>query len=355
MSIINYNKCIDEYLAFQHIYSDIEWDYGFHNRKYNEYSECSRIYKVNTGVEAVEYLKTISSNIKNKYTTNEIGILISSGIDSATVAKTLPKNTTALYATYKERNQDPEIDIVKQYCKINNLKLIVVEVSWKDYEKYMDYLMTIKKSPIHPCEIPVYMCCLKAKEIGIKILFSGWGADTHFGGMDKLLSKNWTLDEFKTRYEYCPRINNNNKELDNLYNEFMNGEYIITNNFLTYNYHIMTIKSFFYLPEACGLIHIPLWGYIGLNHELDLVRVRKGDSKYVIREAFDILYKNTELKVTEKIPFTRPTDIYMRDHFNDIKYTETLNNYHKKHSLKPQQKWMVYILNRFIKNILKKN
>lgn len=354
MNGVNLSQCIDEFLAFQHISSDIEWDFGCHNRTYNEYTECNRIYKADTGLDAVNHLKNISKKITGKYNNNEIGILISSGIDSATVAKNIPKGSTAIYATYKEREKDPEIEMVKKYCKINDLNLVIVEVSWRDYEKNIDYLMNLKKNPIHPCEIPVYMCCLKAKEMGIKILFSGWGADTHFGGMDKLLSKNWTLEEFKNRYEYCPRINEKNEKLDKLYEKFMDSKYIRTNEFLTYNYHIMTIKSFFYLPEICGLIHVPLWGYIGLNHKLDLERVRKGESKYIIREAFEILYKTDDLGITEKIPFTRPTDIYMKEHFNEIKYIKILNEYIKKNTdLKSQQKWMVYILNRFLNNVIK--
>ena len=132
----NLNRCIQEYLAFQHLYSNISWKEGYHNRLYDEYKECPRKIKVSNGIEAHDNLMKFKDKFKNY---DKIGILISSGIDSATISKLLPKNSIAFYATYKERENDPEIDIVKQYCSINNLKLIIVEVSWDDYKKNMKF------------------------------------------------------------------------------------------------------------------------------------------------------------------------------------------------------------------------
>ena len=348
----NLDKSIDEFLAFQHLYSNIGWIEGLHNRKYDEYTECPRNIKVNNGKEAVLELNKFKDRLLNN--NSQIGILISSGIDSATIAKMLPENSYAFYATYLERDNDPEIEIVRKYCRINKLNLIIVTVSWKDYNDNIDYLMSVKKNPIHPCEIPVYMCCKKAKEMNIKILLSGWGADTHFGGMDKLISKDWKLENFKKRYEYCPRIKENNEHLDNIYKNFTNNDNKInTQEFLTYNYHIMTIKSFFYIPELFGLIHLPLWGNIGLDHKLNIERVRNGEPKYVIAEAFKLLYKNDNIDVTNKIPFTRPTNIYMKEHFYDIKYTNKLKEYINNNNLSSQQLWMIYTLNRFLRKIVK--
>ena len=112
----------------------------------------------------------------------------------------------------------------------------------------------------------------------------------------------------------------------------------------------MTIKSFFYIPELTGLIHLPLWGYLGINGNLDITRIRNGEPKYIIRETFELLYSNDAVSLTTKIPFTRPTDIYMEDHFYDNEYIDILKDYIIKHShLTSQQKWMIYCLNRFIK------
>jgi len=163
------------------------------------------------------------------------------------------------------------------------------------------------------------------------------------------------LKDFQKRYEYCPRVNENNEELDKTYNEFINNGNFETLKFLTYNYHIMTLKSFFYIPELFGLIHVPLWGYIGLKDKLDINRIRNGEPKYLIQEVFNNLYKKHNLKVIDKIPFTRPTDIYMNKSFYDLKYIPILEEYIKKNKLTSQQKWMVYCLNRFLIKILRVN
>ena len=349
----NLEQCINEYLAFQHLYSNISWKEGYHNRTYDEYTECPRKIKVSNGEDAHKELLKFKHKFKNN---NNIGILISSGIDSATISKLLPENSLAFYATYKERENDPEIDIVKQYCFINKLKLIIVEVSWEDYKTNMKFLMKVKKNPIHPCEVPVYMCCKKAVEMGVEIILSGWGADTHFGGMSKLLSRDWSFEEFKKRYEYCPRIKEDNLSLDLTYKDYIKiDKNIDIQKFLTFNYHIMTLKSFFYIPEILGLIHIPVWGFLGIKNNLDLKRIRDGNPKYIIQETFKIMYKDDNLPVTEKIPFTRPTDIYMGKYFNEYDYVEILNKYLQKYpenSLSSQQLWMIYNLNFFIKFVL---
>lgn len=354
-SKINFNldKCIDEYLAFQHINSHIGWTYGVHQRSFLENTECPRLHTVTDGKTAIQTLQKISKNWTSKYQPHEIGILISSGIDSASVAKMLPKNSFAFYATYEERDFDPELNIVKNYCEENNLHLIIVNVSWKDYELHMDYLMRVKKAPIHPCEIPVYMCCKKAQELGIQILFSGWGADTHFGGMDKLMSKDWSLEEFKQRFEYCANL-----QLTNDYSHYVSflnlDNTVNVYDFLTYNYHVMTLRSFFYIPELCGLIHLPLWSYLNVE-SLDLERI-KTEPKYIIQEAFKLMYPN--FTPTDKLPFTRPTDLYMNDHFNDYTYCKKLIGHSEniKNNIvntNGQQKWMIYILNRFLLKILR--
>ena len=67
------------------------------------------------------------------------------------------------------------------------------------------------------------------------------------------------------------------------------------------------------------------------------------------------MYKDDNLPVTEKIPFTRPTDIYMGKYFNEYDYVEILNKYLQKYpenSLSSQQLWMIYNLNFFIKFVL---
>lgn len=82
----------------------------------------------------------------------------------------------------------------------------------------------------------------------------------------------------------------------------------------------------------------------------------KIEPKYIIQEAFKLLYPN--FQPTEKLPFTRPTDLYMKTHFNDYNYCEKLKLYSQQINdqliqTNGQQKWMIYILNRFLLKILR--
>ena len=136
-----------------------------------------------------------------------------------------------------------------------------------------------------------------------------------------MTNSNFSISAYNSYSLALYELAEESKILDQTYKKYLNNnEKIDIQKFLTFNYHIMTIKSFFYIPELVGLIHLPIWGFIGLREELDIKRVRNKEPKYVIQEAFNILYKDDKLPITEKIPFTRPTDIYMKNYFNDYEY-----------------------------------
>ena len=64
-----------------------------------------------------------------------------------------------MHLSLLQREKDPEIDIVKKYCKIN--KLSWWDVNWKDYNDNIDYLMSVKKS--NTSRKYLFMCCKKLK------------------------------------------------------------------------------------------------------------------------------------------------------------------------------------------------
>lgn len=66
--------------------------------------------------------------------------------------------------------------------------------------------MKHKKAPLHPVEVGLYKAAVASQQDGINVLASGTGADTMFGGLDKLLSKDWTFDEFVKRYTFLDPI-----------------------------------------------------------------------------------------------------------------------------------------------------
>jgi len=351
---MKYSKslCANHFLTFQYVADpNLSWKKDIVPYYPDEFEHCPRTHLVETSEQCYEILKKLINSAIDKYGKESIGILLSSGIDSATVAGLLPFGTKAYTVKYKEVSKDivDETVIANQYVKYNNLDHKIVEVSWSDYEKYLDYLMKAKKTPVHPCEVSVYKACLQAKQDGVKALFSGWGCDTHFGGMDKLLSQDWSLDGFIKRYSYCDttKILKDPIDLANIFAKYCKNGKFDTQNFLTFNYHIMTIQSFFYIPNLAGVDHICPWGQIGLKNGYDLARVRNGEPKYMIREVFNLIYKH-EIEITPKIPFIRPTDIYTKDLTNKYLTSNIFINDLDLKQFTGQQKWMIYILQRFL-------
>ena len=62
--------------------------------------------------------------------------------------------------------------------------------------------MSNKKAPLHAIEVALYKAAQIAKKDGFKRIILGSGADTAFGGLDGLLSKEWSFGEFVRRYNF---------------------------------------------------------------------------------------------------------------------------------------------------------
>ena len=62
--------------------------------------------------------------------------------------------------------------------------------------------MLSKGGPVHSIEPQIYQGALLAKMDGIDLMVIGDASDYVFGGMDKLLSRDWFFDDFVKRYIY---------------------------------------------------------------------------------------------------------------------------------------------------------
>ena len=83
-----------------------------------------------------------------------------------------------------------------------------------------------------------------------------------------------------------------------------------------------------------------------LEFTLDYGRIRAGDTKYVLRELFNRLYPDLGQPV--KIPMPRAVQQWLAD-WEGPQREEFLPNCIE--GLKPDQKWMVFILERFLNQI----
>ena len=62
--------------------------------------------------------------------------------------------------------------------------------------------MARKWAPVHSIEPQIYKAAIRAKKDGVKMILVGESADLIFGGMDQLISKDWSFDDFVNRYTF---------------------------------------------------------------------------------------------------------------------------------------------------------
>jgi glycerol-3-phosphate cytidylyltransferase len=85
-------------------------------------------------------------------------------------------------------------------------------------------------------------------------------------------------------------------------------------------------------------------GMVKMADPLDLKRVRRGESKYLIRELFQLCYP--ELPIPEKVPMPRPVDIYFKD-WRGPQRPEFRRDIDMA-SLTGNQKWQLWCLEQFL-------
>ena len=69
----------------------------------------------------------------------------------------------------------------------------------------LNLIMKNKCAPVNSIEPQIYKASIQAMNDGVEIMFVGESSDLVFGGMDKLLSKDWDFDEFMKRYIFTRR------------------------------------------------------------------------------------------------------------------------------------------------------
>lgn len=185
------------FLAFRYVVDPAaEWVPGI-KPDYPEVSTQGQI-PVETMVEIEAQLRAIIAQKLSPST----GILLSGGIDSAILAALLPRGTRAYTIKFNAAGFLDESIPASVYAKRLGLRHAVVPVDWADYAAFAPELMRRKKSPLHAIEVALHKAALAAKADGLDVLIVGNGADSTFGGMDKLLSRDWTLEDFYRRYTF---------------------------------------------------------------------------------------------------------------------------------------------------------
>lgn len=274
-------------------------------------------------------------------------LALSGGIDSAILARFMPKGSTAytfrcVVPGVKVTDESERAAMIADIC---GLKHIVIDIYWEDVEAVIDELMRHKNAPVHSIEAQIYMGAKRAKEDGFSKFVFGETADIIYGGLNGLLSRDWLTGEFIDRYTYVMpyKVLRESCIPLELYTEFDINGHIDPHSFINKYLRQEALGSYHNACETAGIeFHAP-YSLTVLNAPIDYARIRSGDSKYLVREAFRKLYP--DLALPEKTPMPRPVNEWFKD-WPGPKRPEFFP--HCTDNMTGDQKWMVYCLERFL-------
>lgn len=308
-------------------------------------SDCIRVH------DSAELEKALRQQMERLFAKGEkkVAMALSGGIDSAILAKYMPKGSTV----YTFQCKVPGIEVTNEvpkageYAKECGLNQKVVEIYWEDFEKYAPILMKHKGAPIHSIEVQIYKAALQAKADGFDTLVFGESSDVNYGGMDGLLSRNYTEEQFVERYEYADplKILKNGVEIVEPVREFVDKEtgLVDVHDFNRCFFFKEGLASYTNACDCAGIDLVAPFSKTWMAEPLDLDRVRKGENKYFVREVFASLYPVFE--IPRKTPMPRPMNEWLRD-WEGPKRPEFIEGSQK--DMTGDQKWLIWVLEKWL-------
>ncbi len=154
--------------------------------------------------KATEKLKELLiESLKKRIPEKKLGLLFSGGLDSVILAKILKDLNIDFncYFAYCSSFGDPsDLFFAEKIAKEMSLNLITTSVEYKEIPKLIEKIVPLIESsnPIKVgVSLPIYLASKRAKEDGIKVLFSGLGADELFAGYSRFQESNTILLDSK--------------------------------------------------------------------------------------------------------------------------------------------------------------
>lgn len=343
--IENKVKAMSSFLMFRSLLSkDLTFKRGIKPAIFN--TDFKRI-PIKTSNELHESLE---KQIQNATKDGKAALMLSGGIDSAVLAKYMPKGSVA----YTLKCIVPGLEVVdesstaEKYAKECGLDHRIIEVYWEDYEETVEKLMSNKGAPLHSIEPQLYKACMTALDDGFERLIFGENADIIFGGFDSLLSKDWTYGDFIERYAHILpyKVLKEWTLVSEPFEKHEKNGFVKTHEFLNDIFRIESTGSYSNACELANIEFIAPFSKTYLDTPLDYERIRKGESKYLIREIFSKQYNNAD--IPKKIPMPRPVEEWLKDWKGPLRKefwpNSTIN-------MTGDQKWLVYILEKYLNMI----
>ncbi len=342
---VDKNYCMSSYLAFRYIDRDgVDFFPGMKHRNIDLVPEEKRV-QVSTAEEIGEVVARQLEPFKGA----KRGVMLSGGMDSAIVASYARGAEAYTFRFLGGEFQREELARAERFASECGMNLHYVDIAWATVEKHVDMAMEAKCAPVHSIEPQIIQAALQAKADGIEVMLIGDGADYVFGGMDKLLSQDWTFDAFVKRYCSIDPAEVLVEPMDMTY-AFepyrLKGDMI---DFVGFMEGLCTRESYSSYDNAfraAGLPYLDPYERMALAEPLDLARIRRGESKYLIRELFSKRYP--DIPVPNKNPMPRPVDAYFADWKGPVR-PEFLPNLEMT-KFSGNQKWQLWCLERFLNN-----
>ena len=336
------NFCMSSYLAFRYIERE---NMNFYDglKTFNIPSPAeSQLTFVHTAADIDREIQKVFNRLKGE----KLGICLSGGMDSAILASYMRGQEAYTFRFNGGEFMKDELSRAEYYAAYYGLHLHYVDIDWRTVERYLPVVMRHRNAPVHSIEPQLYQAAIQAKADGVTRMIVGESSDLIFGGMDKLLAKDWTIDEFKKRYTFLEPslVLKEAENMSYLYERFeKDGRF----DFLAFMDNVFSIESSSSYYSAFGAAGIPYtdpYSLLRMADPLDLNRVRNGEPKYLIRELMHKKYP--EIPVPDKTPMPRPVDEYFKDwqgptrpeFRRDIDMAALTGN----------QKWQLYCLEQFL-------
>lgn len=336
--------CMSSYLAFRYIEDTTKLFFpGLHHNRMPLIPEQEKK-PVRTALEIDSAIKYTFASVQGE----RLGLLLSGGMDSAILASYMQGCDAYTFRFLGGTFRSEELHRAEYYADRYALRLHYVDISWDHVEQCIDMLMEQKGAPVHSIETQIFAGAARAKQDGVTMMVVGDGSDYIFGGMDQLLSTDWTFDAFIDRYTYLNPNDALNEPVDMnyLYERFRVGKKIDYLHFMNTVTTEESFNSYYNAFQTAGMPYIDPYSKLTMAEPLDLERVRRGESKYLIRELFSIKYP--DMAVPEKVSMPRPVDSYFADwkgperpeFRDDLDMDQFTGN----------QKWQMWCLERFLNN-----
>lgn len=341
--MIDKRYCMSSYMAFRFIEKDdMDFYPGIHHQNIQLIPDDQRIL-----VKSSDDIDREIGKQMDCFMNRRKGILLSGGMDSAIVASYLRGSDAYTFRFLGGNYQKEELKRAEYYANYYGLKLHYVDISWDTVVSHLEPVMKAKAAPVHSIEPQILQAALQAKNDGIEIMFVGESSDLIFGGMDGLLSKDWSFDEFVNRYIFT-RPEDVLVEPESMLYVFeryrLSGDKIDFLTFMDEVFSVESSSSYLNAFAVADMEYYDPYAKLKMENELDLYRIRHGEPKYLIREL--MAKKYPEIPVPNKVPMPRPVDEYFK-HWEGPKRPEfrkdiNMNNF------TGNQKWQMYCLEKFL-------